>query len=210
MSEVQTIKILLVEDHLLTRIGLKTVIQRQDDLRVVGEAGNGEEAIGKFNELAPNLVLMDVSMPEMDGIAAARKIKANHQDVKIVMLTSHDNDRDIFASLAAGAGGYCMKGAAPERLYSAIRTVSAGDPWLDPAIAGKVIKANAQQSLGKSLLAHELELLGLLAEDLSYEQIAEKLVISVESSKITVSSILNKLSLDDRTQAAVQAMRAAV
>jgi DNA-binding NarL/FixJ family response regulator len=139
MSETQNVRILLVEDHLLTRIGLKTVIERVAEFKVIGEAENGEDAVRKVDELTPDVVLMDVGMPVMDGIEASRKIKEKHGDVEIVMLTSHDNERDIFASLAAGAGGYCLKDVEPERLYSAIRSVRAGDVWLDSTIAGKVL-----------------------------------------------------------------------
>lgn len=228
MTDNQTIRILLVEDHLLTRIGLKTVIERQGDLKVVGEAENGEEAVRKVNELQPDIVLMDVGMPIMDGIEAAKKIKEAHREVEVVMLTSHDNDRDIFASLAAGAGGYCLKDVEPERLYSAIRSVNAGDIWLDSAIANKVLKqysgsaavggeggqarstadvAKAQQSLPEPLSPRELEVLGLLVDGLSNQEIADKLIISLATAKTHVRNILNKLAVDDRTQAAVHAMR---
>jgi len=232
MSE-QTIKILLVEDHLLTRIGLKTVIERQADFKVVGEAENGEEAVRKVDELHPDIVLMDVGMPIMDGIEASKKIKEKNADVEIVMLTSHDNERDIFASLAAGAGGYCLKDVAPERLYSAIRSVKSGDVWLDSTIAGKVLRqysapspeqtsgaaalpqgsapsaANpaANRSLPEPLSPRELEVLQLLVDGLSNQEIADKLIISLATAKTHVRNILNKLAVDDRTQAAVHAMR---
>lgn len=221
----QKIRILLVEDHLLTRIGLKTVIERQPDFSVVGEAENGQEAVRKVGELHPNIVLMDVGMPVMDGIEAAKEIKDKHKDVEVIMLTSHDNERDIFASLAAGAGGYCLKDVEPERLYSAIRSVVAGDIWLDSAIASKVLKqyptaaptcatANGTQSPGKAqqplpepLSPRELEVLALLVEGLSNQEIADKLIISLATAKTHVRNILNKLAVDDRTQAAVSAMR---
>lgn len=227
----QIIRILLVEDHLLTRIGLKTVIERMQDLRVIGEAENGEEAVRKVEELKPDIVLMDVGMPIMDGIEAARKIREKHEDVDIVMLTSHDNERDIFASLAAGAGGYCLKDVEPERLYSAIRSVNAGDVWLDSTIAGKVLRQyneqsattqsetdcpstasaasinKAQSALPEPLSPRELEVLALLVEGLSNQQIADRLIISLATAKTHVRNILNKLAVDDRTQAAVHAMR---
>jgi DNA-binding NarL/FixJ family response regulator len=233
MNEEQHIKILLVEDHLLTRIGLMTVISRMPDLKVIGEAENGEEAVRKVDELHPDVVLMDVGMPIMDGIEASRKIKEKHANVEIVMLTSHDNERDIFASLAAGAGGYCLKDVDPERLYSAIRSVKAGDVWLDSSIASKVLKqysapaaapigtqtasaasaaqpagsAAANKSLPEPLSPRELEVLGLLVDGLSNQEIADKLIISLATAKTHVRNILNKLAVDDRTQAAVHAMR---
>jgi DNA-binding NarL/FixJ family response regulator len=232
MNEEQIIKILLVEDHLLTRIGLKTVIERIADFKVIGEAENGEEAIRKAEELRPDVILMDVGMPIMDGIEASRKIKEKHSDIEIVMLTSHDNERDIFASLAAGAGGYCLKDVGPERLYTAIRSAKAGDVWLDSTIANKVLKqystpsavgtsspsshvqaptaasgATANSALPEPLSPRELEVLGLLVDGLSNQQIADKLIISLATAKTHVRNILNKLAVDDRTQAAVHAMR---
>ncbi len=225
-DEQKQINILLVEDHLLTRIGLKAVIERTSDLKVIGEAENGEEAVSKVEELSPDLILMDVGMPVMDGIEASRKIREKHPDTAIVMLTSHDNERDIFASLAAGAGGYCLKDVEPERLYSAIRSVCAGDIWLDSTIASKVLKqysnGNTQnmaaepektalskpnQNLPEPLSPRELEVLNLLVEGLSNQQIADTLIISLATAKTHVRNILNKLAVDDRTQAAVQAMR---
>ncbi|MBY0357290.1 MAG: response regulator transcription factor [Candidatus Obscuribacterales bacterium] len=229
------IRILLVEDHLLTRIGLKTVIERAADLCVVGEAEDGEQAIAKAQELKPNLILMDVGMPVMDGIEASKRIKELLPAVEIVMLTSHDSERDIFASLSAGASGYCLKDVAPERLYMAIRSVNAGDLWLDATIASKVLcqytndmakvnaseqvqefnpqaketgaLAKAQQGLPEPLSARELEVLGLVVEGLSNQEIADRLIISLATAKTHVRNILNKLAVDDRTQAAVHAMR---
>jgi DNA-binding NarL/FixJ family response regulator len=228
MTTPQQIKILLVEDHLLTRVGLKTVIERQGDFSVIGEAENGEEAVRKAGDLQPNIVLMDVGMPIMDGIEAARKIKEQHKGIEVIMLTSHDNERDIFASLAAGAGGYCLKDVEPERLYSAIRSVVSGDTWLDSAIASKVLKqysgspsasaaigaghsapspAQPQSPLPEPLSPREVEVLALVVEGLSNQEIADKLIISLATAKTHVRNILNKLAVDDRTQAAVSAMR---
>ena len=135
------IKVLLVEDHKLTRIGLKTVIERTDDLKVIGEAENGEEAVAKASELKPDVILMDVGMPVMDGIEAVHKIREQHKDINTIMLTSHDNERDILASLSAGACGYCLKDVEPDRLYTAIRSVNEGDVWLDSTVASRVMKA---------------------------------------------------------------------
>lgn len=225
----RTIRVVLVEDHLLTRIGLKTVIERTPDIKVIGEAEDGEQAIERVGELQPDVVLMDVGMPVMDGIEAAKNIKNKYPKVEIVMLTSHDNERDIFASLAAGASGYCLKDVEPARLYTAIRSVGTGDLWLDSAIANKVLvhytsqsasapqpaaavaakpaDARAQQPLPDPLSPRELEVLNLLVEGLSNQEIADKLIISLATAKTHVRNILNKLAVDDRTQAAVQAMR---
>lgn len=238
MQTTQAIKVLLVEDHALTRIGLKTALQRTDDINVIGEAANGEEAIQCVERLRPHVVLMDVGMPVMDGIQAARQIVAAWPAVKVIMLTQHDNDSDILASLTAGASGYCLKDVEPERLYTAIRSVNAGDAWLDATIAGRVLKhylpatqprqeergqtsrfvhieapAQAQTAgmpgrpLSEPLSPRELAVLKLIVEGLSNQEIADKLIISLATAKTHVRNILNKLTVDDRTQAAVQAMR---
>lgn len=226
------VKVLLVEDHLLTRIGLKAVIERTADIKVIGEAENGEEALRKVTELGPDVILMDVGMPTMDGIAAAKLIRDKNPAVQIVMLTSHDNERDIFASLAAGASGYCLKDVLPERLYAAIRSVHQGDIWLDSAIAQKVVRNYSERSapptqaqshtsitrdnsssaspmpnLPEPLSPRELEVLNLLVEGMSNQEIADHLIISLATAKTHVRNILYKLAVDDRTQAAVHAMR---
>lgn len=226
-SEQKSIRVILVEDHLLTRIGLKAVIERTVGLKVVGEAEDGQQAVSIIDQMSPDVVLMDVGMPVLDGIEASRIVKGKHPDIAIIMLTSHDNERDIFASLAAGASGYCLKDVEPDRLYSAIRSVAAGDIWLDSTIAGKVLKqynsgmvheqgsaesgkpvlAKQDQNLPEPLSPRELEVLHLLVEGLSNQEIADKLIISLATAKTHVRNILNKLAVDDRTQAAVQAMR---
>lgn len=247
------IKVLLVEDHALTRIGLKAALKRTEDISVIGEAGNGEEAVEAAATLSPDVILMDVGMPVMDGIQAAKKILDNNPEMKVIMLTQHDNDRDIFASLAAGASGYCLKDVEPERLYTAIRSVRAGDAWMDAAIAGRVLRHYTNQGTGggaeaavgtesggapgvmphgssagssttatvppsqsgkfmdkayvEPLSTRELEVLRLIVDGLSNQEIADKLIISLATAKTHVRNILNKLAVDDRTQAAVHAMR---
>jgi DNA-binding NarL/FixJ family response regulator len=229
------IRVLLVEDHALTRIGLRTVLKRVADILVVGESSNGEEAVAEAARLQPDVILMDVGMPIMDGIQAAREIVGKYPEIKIIMLTQHDNDQDVLASLTAGASGYCLKDVIPERLYTAIRAVNAGDAWLDASIASKVLKhydsVNRSQSasvsvselpqiiqlsakgapldrpLPEPLSARELEVLRAIVEGLSNQEIADKLIISLATAKTHVRNILNKLAVDDRTQAAVQGMR---
>jgi DNA-binding NarL/FixJ family response regulator len=237
-----TIRILLVEDHTLTRVGIKTVLKREPDFAVVGEASNGEEAVAQAEALKPDIILMDVGMPVMDGIQASRKIVESGNAAKIIMLTQHDNDQDILASLAAGASGYCLKDVESSRLYMAIRTVNVGDSWLDSAIAGKVLKLYSKQTAqvqdskpavveaakpaaavaavenesktyepdrpyAEPLSPRELEVLALIVEGLSNQQISDRLFISLPTTKTHVRNILNKLAVDDRTQAAVHAMR---
>lgn len=228
------IKVLLVEDHALTRMGLKTALKRTTDIFVIGEAANGEEALASAESLKPDVILMDVGMPVMDGIQATQKIRDKNPVAKVIMLTQHDNDRDILASLAAGASGYCLKDVEPERLYTAIRSVNSGDAWLDASIAGKVLRhysaqeakavenlpsppakavatANPEVQLDRPyaepLSARELEVLTLIVDGLSNQEIADKLIISLATAKTHVRNILNKLAVDDRTQAAVHAMR---
>ncbi|MBX9880156.1 MAG: response regulator transcription factor [Candidatus Obscuribacterales bacterium] len=228
------ITILLVEDHLLTRIGIKAVLERTSDLKVIGEASNGQEAVTAYSSIKPDVVLMDVGMPVMDGIEASKLIFVSNPEAKIIMLTSHDNEQDIAASLAAGAGGYCLKDVQPDRLYTAIRSVSSGDIWLDTTIAAKVLKnrlsqetksekaweftkaeapvntepsSTAGNSLPEQLSSRELEVLKLIVEGLSNQEIADRLIVSLSTAKTHVRNILNKLAVDDRTQAAVQAMR---
>lgn len=233
------IKVLLVEDHTLTRMGLKTALKRTNDITVVGEASNGEEGVAAADNLKPDVILMDVGMPVMDGIQAAKKILGNNPAIKVIMLTQHDNDGDILASLAAGASGYCLKDVEPDRLYTAIRSVNAGDAWLDATIASRVLRhytsqetqsVQARQSaldelppspkpaptatvepfdrpFAEPLSQRELEVLRLIVDGLSNQEIADKLIISLATAKTHVRNILNKLAVDDRTQAAVHAMR---
>jgi DNA-binding NarL/FixJ family response regulator len=130
----------LVEDHQLTRLGLKVALHRTKDIHVIGEASNGQEAVAMAEKLKPDVILMDVGMPVMDGIQAASQIVSSDSSMKIIMLTQHDNDADVMASLAAGASGYCLKDVEPDRLYTAIRSVSTGDVWLDSAVASRVLK----------------------------------------------------------------------
>jgi len=236
-ESVKMIKVLLVEDHTLTRIGLKTVLKRTDDIDVIGEAANGVEAIEMAESLVPDVILMDVGMPIMNGIQAAKAIIEKNPGIRIIMLTQHDNDRDIMASLSAGASGYCLKDVEPERLFVAIRAVGAGDAWLDESIAAKVLRlypAMTESVIHESFLPkpapltestssktsdifdrpapeplspRETEVLKLIVEGLSNQGIADKLIISLPTAKTHVRNILNKLSVDDRTQAAVHAMR---
>ncbi len=229
------IRVLLVEDHTLTRIGLKTVLKRASDVSVIGEAVNGEEAVAAAEKLQPDVILMDVGMPIMDGIQAAKKILSQNPAIHVIMLTQHDNEQDILSSLAAGASGYCLKDVEPERLCTAIRSVNSGDAWLDASIASRILKhyisnnehvnpAQAAVSVDSVLPPHmvenhhentiieplstrEIQVLQLIVDGLSNQEIADKLFISLSTAKTHVRNILNKLTVDDRTQAAVYAMK---
>jgi DNA-binding NarL/FixJ family response regulator len=213
------IRILIVDDHPLSRIGLKYLLEEANDMEIVGEAMNGEEAVSIIDHCNPNVILMDVGMPVMDGIRAAKIILEKNANVRVIMLTSHDSEEDIFASLAAGASGYCLKDVNQNRLFTAIRSVFAGDLWLDTAIAGKVVSAIASSRLtwsashqgqpnsGDTLSHRELEVLNLLVEGLSNQQIADRLIIGLETVKTHIKHILDKLAVSDRTQAAIKALR---
>lgn len=223
------ISVLIVEDHALTRLGLKTVLERSKLLKVVAEAVNGEEAIVFARKLKPNVILMDLRMPVIDGIEASQIISTQNSAPKIIILTQQDNDRDIAAALAAGASGYCLKDVDPERLYMAIQAVHAGDSWLDAAIADRILKTyhTVLQNTGTSTTAsmeraqaaptpgiasaklseREREVLKLIVDGLSNQAIAKQLCVSITTTKSHVRNILNKLAVDDRTQAAVRALR---
>jgi DNA-binding NarL/FixJ family response regulator len=213
------VKILVVDDHQLSRVGLRYLLDNANDMTVVGEAVDGNEAVSAVDRLMPDVVLMDVGLPGIDGIQASKSIRQKHPGVRIIILTSHDNEEDVFAALAAGASGYCLKDIDQERLFTAIRSVSAGDFWLDTAIASKVVSAisnsrlswntnaQGQGSLIEPLSNRELEVLNLLVEGLSNLQIANRLNIGVETVKTHIKHILEKLAVSDRTQAAIKALK---
>ncbi len=220
------ITILIVEDHELTRLALKKLLSRFNNLIVIGEAENGLEALEFCQKQIPQVILMDVSMPKMDGIQATIAITKLYKRIKIIMLTQYDSDRDIMASLTAGASGYCLKDISGDRLLTAITSVFNGDIWFDARIAEKILNHyvnntsqflqnnynsnylnNLETLIIEPLSFREKEVLTLIVDGLSNQEIAHKLFISLSTVKSHVRNILNKLSCDDRTQAAVQAMR---
>ncbi len=215
-----SIKVLLVEDHTMIRMGTALVLEKADDIQLVAEAEDGFKGVQLAKEFRPDVILMDIGLPVVDGIEATKQIKDSGLHSKILIFTSRENDDDVFAALAAGADGYIMKGATPEQLISAITAINEGTAWLDPAIArlvlsnvqrqSKTVSAPAEIKNGKNtfgLTERELEVLALIVEGLSNPEIAEKLVITRATAKAHVHSILQKLYVDDRTQAAVTAMR---
>jgi DNA-binding NarL/FixJ family response regulator len=218
-------RVLIVEDHQMTLVGLKMLLEKNETVDVVGTAGNGLEAVKLASTVNPDIILMDIGLPEMDGIEATQKIKQAHPGARIIMLTSKDNEQDVFAALAAGADAYCMKGISIEALTTAIDAVKEGTAWLDPAVArmvlGRFQGRNPLSDAGTTadngsneanladcpLTSRELEVLKLIVDGLSNPEIAEKLTITKATAKAHVHSILQKLCVDDRTQAAVLAMR---
>lgn len=222
-EKINNIRVLLVEDHTMTRMGLQLVLEKCDGIELIGEAEDGEQGINKAVELNPDVILMDIGLPVVDGIEATQAIKDKHLDCKVLVFTSRDSEEDVFAALGAGADAYCMKGASPEQLTSAIKAVNEGAAWLDPAIAKTVLGAinnrkkekeqtkdleiKTKSDFADLLTNRELEVLKLIVEGLSNPQIAERLYITRATAKAHVHSILQKLCVDDRTQAAVTAMR---
>ena len=217
-----SIKVLLVEDHMMIRMGTSLVIEKTDGITLIGEAEDGLQGVEKAKELLPDVILMDIGLPVIDGIEATKRIREAGLDSKVLIFTSRDNDDDVFAALAAGADGYVMKGATAQQLTAAITAVNEGTAWLDPAIA-RLVLSNVQRrnkeeqsssdinyQAGKNtfgLTEREMEVLALIVDGLSNPEIAEKLFITRATAKAHVHSILQKLYVDDRTQAAVTAMR---
>jgi DNA-binding NarL/FixJ family response regulator len=205
------IRVLIVDDHAMVRQGIATFIETQDDIQLVGEASNGREAIARVQELAPDVVLMDLQMPELDGITATREIKAQFPQIKILALTSFVNDTQITPALQAGASGYLLKDISADALMKAIRAAHQGETPLAPVIAKKLIKGivahNDETRAIDRLTERERDVLGLLGRGMSNKQIAAHLSISEKTVKFHVSSILSKLNLNDRTQAALFASK---
>ena len=207
------IRVLIVDDHGIVRKGTRALLDRIPDFTVVGEAGNGKEAIAQAKELQPDVILMDLMMPEMDGIEAIGHITATQPNSHILALTSFAADDKVFPAIKAGALGYMLKDADPEDLIQAIRQVHRGEPSLHPSIARKVLQElgrpqTAPPSPGPDpLTERELEVLQLVAKGLSNQQMAEQLTVAEVTIRTHVSNILSKLHLANRVQATLYALR---
>ena len=208
------IKILLVDDQPLFREGLRTLLSVQADFAVVGEAGNGAEAIRLARLLQPAVVLMDLQMPVLDGVAATRQLRAEQPDCRVIVLTTFDDDEKVFDGLRAGAVGYLLKDAPSEKLGEAIRVAARGESFLQPSVAAKVVAEFARltnkpaahaQTLIEPLSQREREILSLLATGASNREIALTLFLAEGTVKNHVTNILGKLAVRDRTQAALKA-----
>jgi NarL family two-component system response regulator LiaR len=202
--------VMLVDDHAIVRQGLRTYLELQPDIEVVGEASDGQIAIAMARDKLPDIILMDLVMPNSDGVEATRAITSIAPSTKVIVLTSFSEDEKVFASIKAGAQGYLMKDVLPQDLVRAIRTVHRGEAQLDPEIARKLMQefTNPQPAAPKhDLTDRELEVLTLIAHGKSNKEISEELVLSEKTVKTHVSNILQKLHLSDRTQAAVYALR---
>jgi two-component system, NarL family, response regulator LiaR len=200
--------VFLVEDHAFTRDGLRVALQRDPDLRVIGEARSGEEALELYPDFPADVVVMDIGLPGIDGIEATKRLKAVHPSVKVVMLTVHQLEQEVLAALASGANAYCLKSTDPNSLMLAVRAVALGGAYLDPQIAHLVMNRITPTGDQPSPLSpRELEVLKLIADGYGNKDIAERLAISLSTVKTHVQEILERLSVSDRTQAAVKALR---
>jgi two-component system, NarL family, response regulator LiaR len=232
------VRVIVIEDHDLTRIGLVAALQRKEGIEVIGEAANGTHGLRLLETSKPDVAIVDIGLPDIDGIEIVRRYKQSYPEgekpeAKILMLTMHKSQDSVLAALAAGADSYCMKEISVDRLTDALRSTYEGNPWLDPTIADIVLQQVRQsvpvasnQERGRStvtidavepeyrqllentpLTERELEILDLIVAGCSNSDIAEKLYITVGTVKTHVRNILNKLCVDDRTQAAVRALR---
>jgi two-component system response regulator NreC len=207
------IHLLLADDHAVVRSGLRLLLESQPDMSIVGEAENGLDAIRKTVELKPDVVLMDVEMPDMNGIEATRRIKSTHPQTAVLALTMYEDDQYFFEMLRAGASGYVPKRAAPDELVSAIRAVSRGEVFLYPSLAGRLVQDYlqrndvAEQMTVGELTAREQQVLTLIAEGLSNGEIADRLVISAKTVDRHRENIMRKLNLHSRVDLVKYALR---
>ena len=209
-----TIRVLVADDQSMVRAGFQMLLSGEPDIEVVAEASNGLEAVDKAARFDPTVVLMDIRMPELDGLQATRRILAADETARILILTTFDLDEYIYEALRVGASGFVLKDDPPEQLIAAIRTVAAGDALLSPAVTKRVIerftripRPSAPHGLA-DLTARELEVLRLVAEGLSNEEIGQRLFIGETTVKTHVTHVLQKLDLRDRVQAVVLAHQA--
>jgi len=207
----ESIRVMVVDDHAIVREGLRWLLSTEPGMTLVGEAEDGVQAVERFEQLAPDVVLMDLVMPRKDGIAAIAQIRALHPDARILVLTSYAEVEKIFPAIKSGAMGYLLKDASPQALLRAIRDVSDGIPSMHPVVARKLIQ-ELQRSADlppttDPLTEREMEVLKLVAQGLTNEDISAQLFIAERTARTHVSNILSKLHLANRTQAALYALR---
>jgi NarL family two-component system response regulator LiaR len=211
MSNSKSIRVLIAEDHAIVRKGVRTLLSMEKDIDVIGEAANGREAVELVSSLDPDVILMDLVMPELDGIQAIQQIKETHPDAKVLVLTSFATDDKIFPAIKAGALGYLLKDSDPGDLAKAIRQVNAGEYSLHPIIARKVLQelnlSPKNRPTTQPLTEREVEVLRMVAQGKSNRQIADELVLSLGTVRAHLSNILAKLHLASRTQATLYALR---
>jgi len=225
-----TVSVIIVEDQELTRMGFKAMIDNDPSIKVIGEADNGKDAIALTLDMRPDVVVMDIGLPGMDGIEAGTRIRESYPEAKLLMLTSHTERHLVAAALSSGARGYCLKDINKNRLLAAVKAIAGGDVWLDPEIAGivfslmqrdeseeerqkevknRIVRENRATSPNRAveLSERELEVLELLVQGLRNSEIAEELCVTVDTVKSHMSRIMDKLAVSDRTQAALTALR---
>ena len=214
MPEAESIRVLIADDHALFRRAIQAVLNDEDDIEVVAEAGDGEEAVALAGEHAPDVVLLDVNMPKLSGIDAARAIKEELPSTQVVMFTVSDTEADLFEAIKAGASGYLLKEVDPTEVAAAVRQIHAGHSLLSPAVASKLVsefatmaKRTDERASRPKLTDRELEVLGLAADGLTNRQIGRRLHISENTVKNHMRNILEKLHLHSRMEAVLYAVR---
>ena len=208
----EAIKVLIVDDHTVVRDGLTAMLGRESDFHAVGEAANGVQAVERSRQLKPDVILMDLRMPELDGVQAMRQIREDDPTVKFLVLTTYDSDEYIFDAIEAGAKGYLLKDTSRQELFRALRAASRDESLIEPAVAGKVLNRLAQLSRqatsdGETLSERELEVLKHLAKGSANKEIASTLSISESTVKTHVANIFHKLEVNGRMEAVTKAMQ---
>lgn len=206
----EQVTVVLVDDHDVVRRGLRSFLETEPGLQVVGEAGNGAGAVALVQELVPDVVLMDLVMPGMDGIEATRRVRQVSPQTRVVVLTSYGDDAKVFPAIQAGALSYLLKTARADEVAAAVRAAGRGEAVIDPGVATRLMQALQQPALanpGSDLTERERDVLRLIAKGYTNQQIAAELYIGIKTVKSHVSNVLSKLHLEDRTQAAIFALK---
>lgn len=208
------IRIFIAEDHVVVREGTRSLLEREEDFEVVGEAGDGEEAVRLIAQLQPDVAILDIAMPKLNGIEVTKRIKKHYPGIAVLILTAYDNDQYVFALLEAGAAGYLLKTVRGHEVVEAVRAVRAGESVLSPAIARKVVAryfpgagAKGEGAAGEALSDREMEVLKLAAKGLTNKDIADRLVLSVRTVQTHLGNIFNKLKVGSRTEAVLYGLR---